>query len=70
MEVTAATFRRTSESRQVHSSRGARPFGRPLRALDRDARRFCGGMGKEVVVDPPRWRKSWYVQGLGMPRID
>jgi hypothetical protein len=28
MEVVAATFRRTSESRQVHSLSGARPVGR------------------------------------------
>ena len=28
MEVVAATFRRTSKSRQVHSLSGARPFGR------------------------------------------
>jgi hypothetical protein len=28
MEVVAATFWRTSESRQVHSLFGARPFGR------------------------------------------
>jgi hypothetical protein len=30
MEVVATTFRRTSESRQVHSLSRARPFGRAL----------------------------------------
>ena len=33
MEVVAATFRRTSKSRQVHSLSGARPFGRAPSAL-------------------------------------
>ena len=45
MEVVVAIFRRTSESRQVHSLSGARPFGRaPFFYRSAPPRRICPGL--------------------------